>query len=150
MPMAGGEMYIPGELLSAAEIRSLILAAHPGSQLCADGGGPARGAGPARYWRLEGPPGGAAGQEPRRVGIISPMTEHFCEACNRVRLSAAGALHVCLGHDDAADLRDALHAGGQRAVVGAIRQAVAAKRPSHTFGLIGIGGPRKSMISIGG
>ena len=42
------------------------------------------------------------------------MTEHFCDTCNRVRLSASGALHACLGYDDAVDLRDALRAGGER------------------------------------
>jgi cyclic pyranopterin phosphate synthase len=150
MPMAGGQMFIPGELLSAAEIRALVVAAHSGT-LVPDAGGASRGAGPARYWRLEAP--GTEREpaaEPRRVGIISPMTEHFCDTCNRVRLSASGALHACLGHDDAVDLRHALASGGERAVVAAIRRAVLAKRPAHNFGLLGIGGPRKAMISIGG
>jgi cyclic pyranopterin phosphate synthase len=110
------------------------------------GGGGARGAGPARYWRLDEPGGGPA----RRFGIISAMTEHFCDACNRVRLSAAGALHACLGFDDAVNLRDVLRSDGEAAVIAAIHRAVSAKRPGHTFGLLGIGGPRKSMISIGG
>jgi cyclic pyranopterin phosphate synthase len=147
MPMAGGELYVPGELLAADEIRALVAAAFPGSALVTDDGGAARGAGPARYWRLDGP---SAGGEPRRVGIISAMTEHFCAACNRVRLSSAGALHACLGYDDAVDLRDALRVGGARAVIDAIRRAVAAKRPAHSFGLLGIGGPRKAMVAIGG
>ena len=51
--MAGGEMFIPGELLSAQEIRDLVAAAWPGARLVADDGGGARGAGPARYWRLD-------------------------------------------------------------------------------------------------
>jgi cyclic pyranopterin phosphate synthase len=146
MPMAGGQMYIPGELLSAHEIRALILAAYPGATLVVDGGGPARGAGPARYWRLERPGEIAV----RRVGIISPMTEHFCDACNRVRLSASGALHACLGYDDAVNLRDLLRTEGEPGVVAAIHRAIAGKRVGHGFGLLGIGGPRKSMISIGG
>jgi cyclic pyranopterin phosphate synthase len=146
MPMAGGEMFIPGELLSAQEIRDLVAAAWPGARLVADDGGGARGAGPARYWRLDMPGGVPA----RRFGIISAMTEHFCDACNRVRLSASGALHACLGFDDAVNLRDVLRSDGEAAVVAAIHRAVSAKRPGHTFGLLGIGGPRKSMISIGG
>jgi cyclic pyranopterin phosphate synthase len=146
MPMAGGEMFVPGELLSAHEIRDLVAAAWPGGRLTADDGGGARGAGPARYWRLDVPGGGP----PRRFGIISAMTEHFCEACNRVRLSASGALHACLGFDDAVSLRDVLRSDGEAAVIAAIHGAIAAKRPGHTFGLLGIGGPRKSMISIGG
>jgi cyclic pyranopterin phosphate synthase len=147
MPMAGGALYVPGELLAAEEIRALVVAAFPGDTLAADEGGAARGAGPARYWRLRGH--GTAG-EARRVGIISAMTEHFCASCNRVRLSAAGALHACLGYDDAVNLRDALRSGGARAVTEAIRRGVAAKRPEHSFGLLGIGGPRKAMIAIGG
>jgi cyclic pyranopterin phosphate synthase len=146
MPMAGGEMYIPGELLTAREIRDLVLAADPGASLSADEGGAARGAGPARYWRLARP-----GETTlRRVGIISPMTEHFCDACNRVRLSSSGALHACLGYDDAVNLRDLWRHGGARAVIAAVHGAVAGKRSGHAFGLLGIGGPRKSMISIGG
>ncbi len=150
MPMAGGEMFIPGELLSAQEIRDLVHAAHPGATLVAEDGGSARGAGPARYWRVEGGAPAAADGPPRRFGIISAMTEHFCDACNRVRLSASGALHACLGYDDAVDLRAVLHADGAAGVIAAIRHAVSGKRPAHSFGLLGIGGPRKSMISIGG
>jgi GTP 3',8-cyclase len=146
MPMAGGEMFVPGELLSAQEIRELVRAAYPGSTVVAEDGGPARGAGPARYWRLETREGGPV----RRFGIISAMTEHFCDTCNRVRLSAGGALHACLGYDDAVDLREVLRSGGEPGVIAAIRRAVAGKRPAHGFGLLGIGGPRKSMISIGG
>ena len=146
MPMADGALFVPGTFLGAQQIRDAIAAALPGAQVVAEGaGGPAAGAGPARYWRVEG---GGAGE--RRFGIISPLTEHFCDACNRVRLSASGALHTCLGHDDATDLRAVLHAGGDAAVVDAIRSAVDAKRDGHQFGLLGIGGPRKTMVQIGG
>lgn len=86
----------------------------------------------------------------RVFGIISPITEHFCEACNRVRLSATGALHTCLAYDDAVDLRGALATGGEAAVVATLTEALAGKRPKHAFGLLGIGGPRKAMIQIGG
>jgi len=147
MPMAGGRTFIPGELLSAAEIRAAIGAHFAGAALIPDDGGSARGAGPARYWRLDG--GDRRGRG-RRFGIISPMTEHFCDTCNRVRLSAAGALHSCLGYDDAVDLRCQLRAGGPDAVIAAIRAAVAQKRDGHRFGLLGLGGPRKAMIQIGG
>jgi len=78
------------------------------------------------------------------------MTEHFCDSCNRVRLSAGGALHTCLAHDEVTDLRAVLRDSGEGAVVDAIRAAVAGKRDGHTFGLVGIGGPRKAMVQIGG
>ena len=148
MPMAGGELFVPGTLLSAAEIRALVEAGFPGSHLVADDSGRARGGGPARYWRLEG--GAAADGGPRLVGIISPMTEHFCDTCNRLRLSSAGQLHTCLAYDDAVDLRGVLHREGAPGVVATIRRALAGKRDGHNFGLLGIGGPRKAMIQIGG
>ncbi|HET6280315.1 MAG TPA: GTP 3',8-cyclase MoaA [Polyangia bacterium] len=155
MPMAGGATYVPGQLLSAAEIRALVAAAFPGTNVVPDDGGAARGAGPARYLRLadagaSGLDASDTGAPPRRFGIISPMTEHFCDTCNRVRLSAAGALHTCLAYDDAVDLRKHLRTQGEAAVIAAIRAAVATKRDGHQFGLIGIGGPRKAMIQIGG
>jgi len=153
MPMADGRAYLPGAHMAAAEIRRRIAAAWPGTQVVADGDGanPARGAGPARYFRLEPDGGGARPASPaRRFGIISPMTEHFCTTCNRLRLSTAGALHACLAYDDAVDLRGPLHAGGPDAVARAIRGALAGKRPGHTFQLVGLGGPRKAMVQIGG
>lgn len=147
MPMAGGQTYLPGRCLPAAAIRALIAGSEPGGRAIPDDGGSDRGAGPARYFRLAGAAPGAA---VRRFGIISPMTEHFCDSCNRLRLSTVGALHACLGHDDAVDLRTPLRAGDLRAVEEAIRAAVAAKRPGHTFQLVGLGGPRKAMVQIGG
>jgi len=146
MPMADGALFVPGTFLGAAEIRATIAASVPGGRLVAEpADGPASGAGPARYWRLETDDAG-----PQRFGVISPLTEHFCDTCNRVRLSASGDLHTCLGHDDATDLRAALRAGGEGAVVEAIRAAIGAKRDGHQFGLLGIGGPRKAMVQIGG
>jgi len=146
MPMADGRAYQPGAQVAAGEIRDRIAAGWPGTRVVADDADRARGAGPARYFRLEG--GDAA--DVRRFGIISPMTEHFCTTCNRLRLSTSGALHACLAYDDAVDLRGPLHAGGADAVTRAIRGALAGKRPGHTFQLIGLGGPRKAMVQIGG
>lgn len=145
MPMADGALFVPGTLMGAADIRAAILAGHPGVSLVAEPASPAAGAGPARYFRVET----AAGTR-GRFGIISPMTEHFCDTCNRLRLSASGRLHTCLAHDDATDLRATLRTGGEEAVVETIRTAVDGKRDGHTFGLLGIGGPRKAMIQIGG
>jgi cyclic pyranopterin phosphate synthase len=141
MPMSDGKYFHPEREISAAEIRAAITAAHgplsPSPHTSGD-------TGPSRYWHLE--------QDPRReVGIISPMTEHFCDSCNRLRLTATGALHACLGHDDALSLRDILRAGGTdddiRAAIGA---SVGAKRAGHEFLLTGAGGPTKHMISMGG
>jgi cyclic pyranopterin phosphate synthase len=141
MPMSDGKYFDPARALSAAEIRAAIGAAHG-----ALAPSPAKGTdnGPSRYWHLVSDPH-------RELGIISPMTEHFCDTCNRLRLSATGALHACLGHDDAISLRDLLRAGGSdddvRAAIGA---SVGAKRAGHEFLATGAGGPTKHMISMGG
>jgi cyclic pyranopterin phosphate synthase len=150
MPMASGLATVPGALLPAAEIRTRVAAGSSGVRVVDDDGGAARGAGPARYFRLVSDDGDAVDGAPRRFGIISPMTEHFCDTCNRLRLSTTGALHTCLAYDDAVDLREPLHKGGPEAVARTIRQALAGKRAGHTFDVIGIGGPRKAMVQIGG
>jgi cyclic pyranopterin phosphate synthase len=58
--------------------------------------------GPARYVEVKETGG--------RLGFITPMTHNFCESCNRVRLTCTGTLYMCLGQDDAADLRAPLRA----------------------------------------
>jgi GTP 3',8-cyclase len=159
MPMAGGGTHRPGALLTAEEIRRRIAALVPGGGVVPDSGEPSSaeiadlrhlGAGPARYFRVLARGEDRARTAPRRFGIISPMTEHFCASCNRVRLSATGALHPCLGYDDAVDLRAPLRAGGPGAVASEIRRALARKRDGHVFNLVGLGGPRKAMVQIGG
>ncbi|MDX2023332.1 MAG: GTP 3',8-cyclase MoaA [Deltaproteobacteria bacterium] len=145
MPMMEGALFVPGQLMSAADVRAALLADFPGAALVPEP--EARlGAGPARYWRLEG--GNHDGI--CRLGLITPITEHFCDTCNRVRLSSSGSLHTCLAHDNAVDLRRALHDGGSAAVQAAILAALALKPPSHLFTLGAKGGPRKSMVQIGG
>jgi cyclic pyranopterin phosphate synthase len=174
MPMADGTLYVPGTFLGAREIRALIAAANPGTRIAPLAPSRSAGAGPARYFSVEAAneAGGAASDGPgapvaasgggsaagggagRRFGIISAVTEHFCDTCNRVRLAADGALHTCLGYDDATDLRGILRDRGEDAVVEAIRAAVAGKRDGHSFGLVQIGrlegGPRQAMVQIGG
>jgi cyclic pyranopterin phosphate synthase len=141
MPMSGGALYQPEAELSAAAIRALVEAAL-GPLVPARPSNPD--AGPARYWALASTP-------VREVGIISAMTEHFCDDCNRLRLTATGALHACLGHDDAVSLRDVMRRGGtDEDVTRAIASAVTGKRAGHEFVRTGDGGPQKHMISIGG
>lgn len=143
MPMSDGLLYDAGREVSAAAIRAAVEAAY-GPLEPATPQDPARGTGPARYWRLVAAPA-------REVGIISAMTEHFCDTCNRLRLTATGDLHACLGHDDALSLRDVLRSGGSDDVLrAAIWAAVNGKRVGHEFSRTGEGGPRKHMIAIGG
>jgi cyclic pyranopterin phosphate synthase len=149
MPMSGGALYDAASELSAAQIRAALereLGPLVASRPDAGAGGPGRDAGPARYWSVAGGDGA-----PREVGIISAMTEHFCDDCNRLRLTAVGALHACLGHDDAISLRDVLRGGGtDDDLVRAIAGAVTGKRAGHGFERTGAGAPQKHMIGIGG
>ena len=149
MPMSDGQLYATEKQLSAAEIRGLV-SRHFDRDVIADRDGAAT-SGPARYWRLSEPCGREVDGEPGRFGIISAMTEHFCDTCNRLRLSATGDLHPCLGYDDATSLRDVMRKGGtDDDVRRAIMDAVAGKRAGHQFQIAGSGAPSKHMISIGG
>ena len=112
--MADGRAYLPGAHMPAAEIRRRVAAAWPGTRgrrrRRRAQPGARRRSGALLSPRADG--GGAPAAAPaRRFGVISPMTEHFCTTCNRLRLSTAGALHACLAYDDAVDLRGPLHAG---------------------------------------
>jgi cyclic pyranopterin phosphate synthase len=82
--------------------------------------------GPARYFTVA--------ETGRRIGFITPMTHNFCESCNRVRLTCTGTLFMCLGQDDAADLRRVLRGGADDAELdAAIRDAIARKPKGHDF-----------------
>ena len=83
--------------------------------------------GPARYVKVKETGG--------RLGFITPMTHNFCESCNRVRLTCTGTLYMCLGQDDAADLRGVMRAnpGDDTALHAAITDAIARKPKGHDF-----------------
>jgi cyclic pyranopterin phosphate synthase len=69
-----------------------------------------------------------------RLGFITPLTHNFCESCNRVRLTCTGKLYMCLGQEDAADLRSALRASPDDALVTqAVIDAIARKPKGHDF-----------------
>jgi GTP 3',8-cyclase len=87
---------------------------------------PYRTGGPARYVRVKETGG--------RLGLITPMTHNFCESCNRVRLTCTGTLYMCLGQDDAADLRAPLRANPDDALLmQAIDEAISRKPKGHDF-----------------
>lgn len=82
--------------------------------------------GPARYVEVKETGG--------RLGFITPMTHNFCEGCNRVRLTCTGTLYMCLGQNDAADLRTAMRASEDDAYLSAaIDEAIARKPKGHDF-----------------
>jgi cyclic pyranopterin phosphate synthase len=69
-----------------------------------------------------------------RLGFITPLTHNFCESCNRVRLTCTGTLYMCLGQDDAADLRAPLRQSeGDAPLEAAIREAITRKPKGHDF-----------------
>ena len=144
MPMSAGRLFVPGELMPAAEIRAHIASA-AGGDLVADAGEGVRGLGPATYWRVRG--GRWSGQ---RVGVIAAMTENFCAGCNRLRIGSTGHLHNCLARDDTGDLRSALRPHDSGALASLVRAVLGHKQPGHEFHVDGRGGPAKAMISIGG
>jgi GTP 3',8-cyclase len=82
--------------------------------------------GPARYVRVAETGG--------RLGFITPLTHNFCESCNRVRVTCTGTLFMCLGQEDAADLRAALRASEANDLLhAAIEEAIARKPKGHDF-----------------
>ena len=82
--------------------------------------------GPARYVRVKETGG--------RLGFITPMTHNFCESCNRVRVTCTGTLYMCLGQEDAADLRAPLRASESDDLIhAAIDEAITRKPKGHDF-----------------
>jgi cyclic pyranopterin phosphate synthase len=82
--------------------------------------------GPARYVKVAETGG--------RIGFITPMTHNFCEGCNRVRVTCTGTLFMCLGQEDAADLRTPLRVSGDDELLqAAIDEAIARKPKGHDF-----------------
>ena len=85
-----------------------------------------RSGGPALYVRVRETGG--------RLGFITPLTHNFCESCNRVRLTCSGTLYMCLGQEDAADLRAPLRMSDDDALLDdAIREAISRKPKGHDF-----------------
>jgi cyclic pyranopterin phosphate synthase len=102
-------------------------------------GGPARGNGPAAYYRLAG----AAGT----VGVITPMTHTYCASCNRVRLTADGRLRTCLFGDHEVDLRSPLRRG--EALEPYFVRALEEKPREHNLLQMQVGGLR-ALSQVGG
>jgi cyclic pyranopterin phosphate synthase len=82
--------------------------------------------GPARYVKVAETGG--------RLGFITPLTHNFCESCNRVRLTCTGTLYMCLGQEDAADLRSPLRLSEANQLLdAAIEEAISRKPKGHDF-----------------
>jgi cyclic pyranopterin phosphate synthase len=87
---------------------------------------PYRTGGPARYVEVRETGG--------RLGFITPLTHNFCESCNRVRITCTGTLYMCLGQEDAADLRAPLRASDSDDLLyAAMDEAISRKPKGHDF-----------------
>lgn len=85
-----------------------------------------KGAGPADYVRVRG--------TNLRIGFITPMSQHFCDTCNRVRLSVEGTLYLCLGQHDTVELRPLMRSGASdHAIKQALQDAIELKPKQHEF-----------------
>ena len=85
----------------------------------------ARTGGPARYYEVEG--------LIARLGMITPLSNNFCEGCNRIRVAATGTVYGCLGHEQKVELRDALRSGGPSQVDSLLDRLLAGKPKGHDF-----------------
>lgn len=81
--------------------------------------------GPARYYAVSG--------LSSRLGLITPLSNNFCDGCNRIRLTCQGRIYMCLGHEDHVDLKAAFRAGGAEAIDGLLDRALGTKPLRHDF-----------------
>lgn len=120
MPMGNTGRDAAGRYMDLREVRERLerrFTLLPGSM---------PGGGPANYVRV-------AGTE-LRIGFITPISQHFCETCNRVRLSVDGTLYMCLGQEHAFELRPLLRSGANHeALKTAILEAITLKPARHEF-----------------
>ena len=137
MPLDAGGHWERPRLVPGAEIASTIAAHFPLVPLEGSGAAPAE-----RFAFADG-----LGE----VGFISSVTQPFCGTCNRLRLTADGAIRNCLFYDDELSVRDVMRAGGSDEEVAAVlRSAVWGKKPGHGINDPGFLRPHRSMSMIGG
>jgi len=123
MPFNTQEGWQRDKCITAREIKEIIEKAAGPLEPVAESGGVA---GPARRFHFKGAPG--------EIGLISPVSEHFCGSCNRLRLTADGKLRTCLFSDNEIDLRTPLRDGSSDEVVtNILLNAVLEKPKGHTI-----------------
>ena len=141
MPLGQNSLWADDGFVSTGEVRQKIEAELGAlEQVGADS--PVLGNGPARYWRLPGAPG--------TLGFISPVSEHFCASCNRLRLTADGRLRPCLLSDAEIDLRGPLRAGINDEELADLLAEAVARKPARHHLAEGIRSHNREMSQIGG
>lgn len=120
MPMGSTGRAATGHYLDLREVKKRLAQKYELIPSVMPGGGP------ARYVRVAG--------TNLRIGFITPISQHFCETCNRVRLSVDGVLYLCLGQEDKLELRPLLRAGvSDGELKQAILEAITRKPERHEF-----------------
>src|SRR6478672_9871655 len=139
MPLDSGHDWSRSDVVSGKEIRERIEERFP-----LTGINVARGSDTSSRYRFsDGAPG--------EIGIIAPVTEAFCGACSRIRLTADGQIRTCLFSTVEHSLRDVMRTSGSRdEVVDYIRSVVMKKEPRHFINDPGFVTPSRTMSFIGG
>jgi cyclic pyranopterin phosphate synthase len=140
MPVGNSDLQRRRNYISSADLRERLEAAFG----LKPAKGP-RGLGPARYYRIPGAQG--------TIGFISPLSQHFCSSCNRIRLTADGWVRTCLLSDRVGvDVKTPFRAGVRgEALVDLFREAIRLKPASHDLAPSGNGGKFiRTMCQIGG
>src|SRR5215510_4331685 len=139
MPLDSGHEWVREQVVSGREIRESIERRFPLTRINV-----ARGSDTSlRYRFADGAPG--------EVGIIAPVTEPFCGACSRIRLTADGQIRTCLFSTVEHSLRDVIRSGRSREeIVAYIESVVLKKEPRHFINDPGFVAPARTMSFIGG
>ncbi len=131
------EQYWQQRIISGADILALLNKHHQLEPLSTD-----HFCGPARPFRIAGACG--------TVGIITPMSEHFCGSCNRIRVTSTGQAKSCLMSDEITDLRPYLGSRQQPELIDALKKVICGKPEFHRLGSDPDSTTPFSMASIGG
>ena len=139
MPLDSGHDWSRADVVSGREIRERINEKFPLKQIDFDRGSETS----SRYRFADGAPG--------EIGIIAPVTEPFCGACSRIRLTADGQIRTCLFSTVEHSLRDVVRSGATRSeIVDFIESVVLKKEPRHYINEPQFVAPSRSMSFIGG
>ncbi|MBF0446994.1 MAG: GTP 3',8-cyclase MoaA [Magnetococcales bacterium] len=140
MPIGEAGKGIDGRYFSAEAILDMVKARFDSELIPVH---QSRGSGPARYYQIAG--------TDAEVGVISARSRHFCDTCNRMRLTSTGQLVLCLGREDRKDLKTALRQGASdEDLKRQIEEAVELKPLNHQFDQEGAHGTTHAMSALGG
>lgn len=140
MPIGESSEWRPDQSLPAAEVKRRIEVLAP--LLPLENGGSSSD-GPARLFKLPGARGA--------IGLISPVSDHFCTSCNRLRLTADGKLKTCLFSDEEVDLKSLLRSGTTDEILEKVlNQSISQKPLRHGTIIAGMKRCQRPMVKIGG